>query len=113
MTKEITICGKKYPIEFNMTTVLAYEELVDSSFFGEKFAKYKNQAALVLSAVYTADEKTDIEINDLMKLESLNDVQKAFVAVMELCADFFKIPKVLEKEEQEEAEKAGGGDPKN
>ena len=106
MKQEITIGGKNYSAEFNMTTVLTYEELVDNTFFGEKFVKLKNQAALVLAAVFTADEKTDIELKELLEAENLKDVQKAFVAVMELAAEFFKIPKVLQKEENEEAEKA-------
>lgn len=113
MKREITINGKQYPVEFNMTTVLTYEEIVDQSFFGEKFVKFKNQAALVLSAVFAADEKTDIELEELLQAESLNDVQVAFVEVMEMAAQFFKVPKVAEKEEAEEAAKAGEGAAKN
>ena len=37
MQKEITLNGKPVAVSFTLTTLLTYEELTDSNFFGEQF----------------------------------------------------------------------------
>ena len=83
-----------------MKTMLNYEEISGKSFFGEDFAHLKERIALIMSAALTADENTTLTVEELMA---------AYNIVMELCAEFMKIPAVEpkpEKPSEDEEEKA-------
>ena len=43
--RTITIDGKEYPVKFNMSTLIAFEQTSDKSFFGENFDKLYDAAA--------------------------------------------------------------------
>lgn len=105
--KEITIGGKQYPIVFTLKTMMNYEEITGQSFFSTSFDNFKERIALIISAIFAADEKTDITVEQLANAESweaAQDIVKAYVAVMELSAIFFKLPAVELKDEPTPAE---------
>ena len=103
---EITIGGKVYPVEVNMLTVLLYEEIVDESFFGENFLKLKKKVALIIAAIMTVDENTDLDFKNIID-NHWKDIGKAFNTVMELVAEFFEIPKLIADAEKQEASEKG------
>lgn len=111
-TKEITIGGKTYPVAFSMKTMLNYEEISGKSFFGETFDHLKERIAIIMSAALTADENTTLTVEELMngdEWEKVKDILAAYNTVMELCAEFMKIPAVEpqpEKPSEDEEEKA-------
>ena len=102
--KEITINGKKYPVVFNMKTILGYEQISGKSFFGEDFAKMSERLALIVAAVISADSKADISIDDMInadKLELVNEILAAYNVVIGMVKEFFKMPDVEPKQEDE------------
>ena len=102
--KEITINGKTYPVVFNMKTILGYEQISGKSFFGEDFAKMSERLALIVAAVISADSKADISIDDMMnadKLELVQEVLTAYTVVLGMVNEFFKMPDVEPKQEEE------------
>jgi len=117
MAQSIIINGKEYPVAFNMTTVLCYEEIVDKSFFGEDFSRNKERMALILAAVYAADEKSTLDIEELKNIQNWHDIAAAFNVVMAMAGEFFNLPKVVADAEKQDAaeqeEKKGEDKPKN
>lgn len=104
----ITIKGVQYPVVFNAKTIMNFEEIADKSFFNNSFSKTTDRIALLMAAVKACDEKSDLKIESLLgitTLEELTEVIKAYTVVAELGADFMKIPKVTA--EAEAAEQAG------
>jgi len=102
--KEITINGKNYPVVFNMKTILGYEQISGKSFFGEDFAKMSERLALIVAAVISADSKADISIDDMMnadKLELVQEILTAYTVVIGMVNEFFKMPDVEPKQEEE------------
>lgn len=110
MKKEITIGGAKYPVEFTFQALLNFEEIAGKSFFETDFKKLKDRIALIAAAVYAADEKTKLTVDDIMgtrDLKAIQDITAAFVIVMDLCNEYFEIPKVVQDAEEQEAADAG------
>jgi hypothetical protein len=111
-TKEITIGGKTYPVAFSMKTMLNFEEISGKPFFGETFDHLKERIAVIMSAVLTANENTSLTVDELMNgddWEKVKEILGAYKTVMELCAEFMKIPAVEpqpEKPSEDEDEKA-------
>lgn len=104
--KEITIGGVQYPVEFTFQTLLNFEEIANKSFFNTAFEKIVDRLALIAAAVYAADEKSKLTIEDIMgerKLKEIQDITAAFVIVMNLCNEYFEIPKVVQDAEEREA----------
>ena len=102
--KEITINGKKYPVVFNMKTILGYEQISGKSFFGEDFAKMSERLALIVAAVISADSKADISIDDMINADTMELVQEiltAYTVVIDMVNEFFKKPDVEPKQEEE------------
>ena len=99
--KEITLRGKKYPVAFTMTTVLSYEEIADRSFFGEQFQRIRERMMLIFAALYAADPKADITMEDIMGTDDWAEFNAAFDVVMKMATEFFKVPKVTEELEPE------------
>ena len=116
--KEVTINGVQYPVVFTLDTLFGVEDILGGSFFEANFGTLKNRMALVLAAIYSADDKADITVDQLKAMEPLKmiqDVTAAFVAVSELMNEFFRIPET-EKQNEPEPEKSEGDDeekPKN
>ena len=103
-TKEITINGKKYPVVFNMKTILGYEQISGKSFFGEDFSKMSERLALIVAAVVSAGSKEELSIDDMMNADTLELVQEvltAYTVVIGMVNEFFKTPDVEPKQEEE------------
>lgn len=93
--KEVTINGHKYPVAFTLDTLFGVEDIINGSFFDANFGTLKNRMALVLAAIYTADENADITVDTLKAMEPfkmIQDVTTAFVTISELMSEFFKVP---------------------
>jgi hypothetical protein len=103
MQKEITLNGKPVAVSFTLTTLLTYEELTDSNFFGEQFEKLKERIALIYAAIYTADRNTAITVDDILSTDNWQEISDAFTTVMTMAGEFFKLPKVISDAEEREA----------
>ena len=100
-TKEITLRGKKYSVAFTMAPVLSYEEIADRSFFNEQFQRIRERMMLIFAAIYAANPKADITMDDIMGTDDWGEFNEAFNVVMKMATDFFKVPKVTEELEPE------------
>ena len=103
MQKVITLNGNPVTVSFTLTTLLTYEELTDSNFFGEQFEKLKERIALIYAAIYTADRETTITVDHILSTDNWQEISDAFTTVMQMAGDFFKLPKVIEDAEKREA----------
>ena len=116
--KEVTINGAQYPVVFTLDTLFGVEDIIGGSFFEANFGTLKNRMALVLAAIYSADDKADITVDQLKAMEPMlmiTDITAAFVTVSELMTEFFRIPEA-EKQNEPEPDKPEGDDeekPKN
>ena len=114
--KEITLNGKPVNVSFTLTTLLTYEEITDSNFFGEQFERLKERIALIYAAIYTADHNTTITVEDILSTNNWQEISDAFTTVMTMAGDFFKMPKVIADAEEREAVELHDGEedtPKN
>ena len=111
--KHITIGGQQVPVVFNVSTLLAYEEISGKSFFGEHFERTRERLALICAAAYAADNDTTLTIEQLMQADSWQEVSQAFTDVMDAAGTFFNLPKVVEESERQEAETTGDDGEKN
>ena len=104
--KEITIQGKQYPVVVDMQTIMNYEEVTNcKSFFTEEFTTLKSRIALIIAAVITADEKTDLTVEAITGEKDIQAVQEiiaAYAVVMQLVGEFFKVPEIEPKDEKPE-----------
>ena len=110
MKKEITIGGVQYPVEFTFQTLLNFEEIAKQSFFKTNFEKIMDRIALIAAAVYAADKKSKLTIEDIIgegKLKDVQDITAAFAVVAPLMNEYFEIPKVVQEAEEREAADAG------
>lgn len=116
MQKEIKLNGKPVAVSFTLTTLLTYEEITDSNFFGEQFERLKERIALIYAAIYTADHDTTITVEDILSTNNWQEISDAFTTVMQMAGDFFKLPKVIADAEEREAVELHDGEedtPKN
>lgn len=108
----IIIQGKTYPVVFSMKTLIGFEDIVNRSFFEEKFDKMSSRMALVIAAINAADPNADITAKQLLDIsdwQQAKEVVAAYNTVMELAAEFFRIPTV----EPKDGPTAEGEQPKN
>lgn len=98
--RKITIDGKEYPVKFNMSTLIAFEQTSDKSFFGENFDKLYSRVILVFAAMFAADEKITTEV--LLQSNDWQGITKAFNTIMEMAAGFFKVPQIIADAEAKE-----------
>jgi len=110
--KEITINGKQYAVAFSLQTIMGYEEITEGkSFFEASFKTVKEQVALIVAAAFTADENTNISVDDILgakNLEAYKQIADAFVIVSELMGYFFKDTEAEEKSETPTTEDGQG-----
>ena len=112
MERTVTIDGKEYPVRFNMSTLIAFEQTADKSFFGENFDKLYSRVILVWAAMFAADENITTDV--LLKSKDWQGITQAFNTVMEMAAEFFKVPKIItDAEAKETAEEMGEKAEKN
>ena len=100
MERTVTIDGKEYPVRFNMSTLIAFEQTSDKSFFGENFDKLYSRVILVFAAMFAADDKITTEV--LLQSNDWQGITKAFNTVMEMAQEFFKVPKIVGDAEAKE-----------
>lgn len=108
--KEITIQGKQYPVVFTLDTLLRFEEIINGSFFEANLGKTTNRIALVLAAVFTANENADLTFEGIKQpqtFDALNEIISAFNVVSNLMTEFFHIPQAEEELEPKPAEGEG------
>ena len=98
--RTVTIDGKEYPVRFNMSTLIAFEQTSDKSFFGENFDKLYSRVILVFAAMFAADEKITTEV--LLNSNDWQGITRAFNTIMEMAAEFFKVPKIIADAEAKE-----------
>jgi hypothetical protein len=100
MERTVTIDGKEYPVKFNMSTLIAFEQTSDKSFFGENFDKLYSRVILVFAAMFAADEKITTDV--LLNSNDWQGITRAFNTIMEMAAEFFKVPKIVADAEAKE-----------
>jgi hypothetical protein len=113
--KEIKINGSTYPVVFTIKTMMGFERITGTSFFGRDFKGIGDKTAIVFAAIVAADENAGVTFEELIdadKVQTLNDIAEAFTVVNELADDFFDIPKVEPKPEADSSE-SSGDDSKN
>lgn len=98
--RTVTIDGKEYPVLFNMSTLIAFEQNYNKSFFGENFDKLYPRVTLVFAAMFAADEKITADV--LLKSKDWQGITQAFNTIMEMAAEFFKVPQVVADAEAKE-----------
>lgn len=115
--KEVTINGVHYPVVFTLDTLFGVEDIIGGSFFDANFGTLKNRMALVLAAIYSADDKADITVDQLKEMnpmQMIQDITGAFVTVSDLMTEFFRIPATEQQNEPEPAKETEGDEkPKN
>lgn len=99
--KKITIDGHEYPVEFNLSTLIVFEQTVDHSFFEEDWRNLYCRAILIWAAMFSADDsvKTDI----VLRCSDWQGVNNAFSVIVKMADEFFNIPKIVEDAESSES----------
>ena len=100
MERTITIDGKEYPVKFNMSTLIAFEQTSNNTFFNENFDKLYSRVILVFAAMFAADENITTDV--LLNSKDWQGITKAFNTIMEMAAEFFKVPKIVADAEAKE-----------
>lgn len=100
MERKVTIDGKEYPVIFDISTLIAFEQTSDKSFFGENFDKLYSRIVLVFAAMYSADKSITDEI--VIHSKDWQGITNAFNIVMEMAQDFFRVPRVVAEAEARE-----------
>ena len=103
--KNITINNQQVPVVVDFQTLLNFENLTEKSFFDTDFKRLYDRIALIAAAVISANEKTQLTVDDIMgkkDLQTIHDITANFNVVMELVGEFFELPKVVKDAEQRE-----------
>jgi hypothetical protein len=115
--KEITVNGKNYPVIFTLATLSNFEEITGKPFFKADLDMIKNRIAIICAAAIAADENTELTVEELRgneDLEAYKQIGTVYNTIVEMAAEFFKIPLTDKKEaEQPAKEDEGGEKPKN
>ena len=104
--KNITINNQQVPVVVDFQTLLNCENITEKSFFDTDFKRLYDRIALIAAAVISANEKTQLTVDDIMgkkDLQAIHDITANFNVVMELVGEFFELPKVVKDAEQQEA----------
>ena len=101
--KFITIAGVQYPVQFDLDTIMLFEEIVEHSFFADEFKTLKSQMALTVAAALSADKDTKLTVDVMLgakDMQAYKEAVAAYTQVMEMAGEFFKIPDVEPKDEK-------------
>ena len=107
--RTVTIDGKEYPVNFDMSTLIAFEQTSDKSFFGENFDKLYSRVTLVWAAMFAANENITTDV--VLKSKDWQGITQAFNTIMEMAAEFFKVPKIVADAEAKETTTEEGEKP--
>ena len=116
MNRSITINGKEYPIVFTMDTLMNFEAIAKESFFEANLNTLKNRMALIIAAVITANENTDLTVEMLKgkgDIEAVKQIAELNLIVTEAMGEFFEVPDVVKAEEAAEQTDDDGEKAKN
>ena len=114
--KEITINGKQYPVIFTLATLSNFEEITGKAFFSQNLDTVKNRIAIICAAAITADENTELTVEELRGKDSWEDyvqIATAYTVVMELAGKFFHMPEIEKGNDEEQPAEEGDEKPKN
>lgn len=115
--KEITVNGVKYPVIFTLATLSNFEEITGNPFFKADLDMIKNRIAIICAAAIAADENTKLTVEELRgneDLEAYKQIATVYNTIVDMAAEFFKIPLTDKNEaEQPAKEDEGGEKPKN
>ena len=103
--KFITIAGVQYPVQFDLDTIMLFEEIVEHSFFADEFKTLKSQMALTVAAALSADKDTNLSVDVMLgakDMQAYTEAVTAYTIVMGMAGEFFKIPEVEPKDEKPE-----------
>ena len=101
--KFITIAGVQYPVQFDLDTIMLFEDIVNHSFFVDEFKIFKSQIALTVAAALSADKDTKLSVDVMLgakDMQAYKEAVTAYTQVMELAGEFFKIPEVEPKDKK-------------
>lgn len=104
----ITINGRELPVQFCAATMINFEQITGKPFGGEKFETQLSRIALVMAANMTADNDTQLTIDELLYHTSWQELRSAFDTVLKMLADWFTVPDIIKKVEEEKADKQEG-----
>ena len=104
--KEITINDKKYPVVFDLQTMLVFENNTGRSFFTVDFEHMSldDRINIIHAAVKSADDKTTLTVDGIKGQRSFDDMKAILSASNEIIimsADFFPIPEIEKKNNPE------------
>ena len=102
-TKEITIAGVQYPVQFDLDTIMLFEEIFEHSFFADEFKTLKSQMALTVAAALSANKDTKLTVDVMLgakDVKAYTEAVTAYTQVMEMAGEFFKIPAVEPKDDK-------------
>lgn len=111
--KEITVNGKNYPVVFTLATLSNFEEITGKPFFKSDLDMIKNRIAIICAAAIAADENTKLTVEELRgneDLEAYKQIGTVYNTIVEMAAEFFKIPLTDKKEAEQPAKEDEGGE---
>ena len=114
-TKKITINGKKYPVVFNLQTIIYYEKDAKKTFFGEDFKQTEDRIYLIAAAAKSADVNTTLTINKIkgaQDLKAVREIMASYDVVMAMAGVFFEIPAVEKQNNPEQQQEDQDGEEK-
>lgn len=107
--KEITIKDKKYPVVFDLQTMMNFEEITNgTSFFGAPLDTLKHRVAIIAAAAISANDKTDLTVDAILgdkDYKAMQQIIEAYNVVMTLAAEFFPIPEIEKKNNPDQEQK--------
>lgn len=106
MEKKINILGEDIVVRFNMAVQLAYEEITDNPFNVQDMTRKKAQTALFIATILTNNPETKITMDRIMTEATGEDITKLDTALGEAIAEWYHLPRQVEKLIEEDNEKA-------
>ena len=100
--KTITIDQIEYPVDFDLSTICAFEQTANKSFFDENFERLYYRAIFIWAAIFTVDDSIKIDI--VLKSKDWKGINQAFADITNMASDFFKVPDVVKQAEDQESE---------
>ena len=110
---KIKLHGKEYPVVFNLQTIINFEEIAGRSIFSDNLTTMKSRIALIMAAVLSADDKTDLTIEGIVgekDWQATTDIIAAYTTIDALSSEFFKIPEIEKANDEAEASETQEGE---
>lgn len=106
MEKKINILGEDIVVRFNMAVQLAYEEITGNAFNVQDMTMKKAQMALFIATILTNNPDTGITMERMMTEATSDDITKLDNALGDVIAEWYHLPRQVEKAIDEDNEKA-------